>query len=160
MRSNDFGNIACPVADILGVLGDKWTGLLLRDLMLGINRYSDLQKSSNITNATLTDRLKNLEHNGLVRKQLYQTRPDRYEYCLTEQGTDMEWLMLAMAKIGTKWNLSGWKNVPLRFVNKETGMPVRLVLLDEDTGEEINLENVTPIRQVLKGVLKDTDAHP
>lgn len=159
MRSNDFSNIACPVADILSVLGDKWTGLLLRDLMLGKNRYNDLQKSSNITNSTLSDRLKNLEKNGLVRKQRYQIRPDRYEYCLTEQGTDMAWLIVAMAKIGTKWNLSGWKNVPLRFVNKETGRPVRLALLEEDTGEEINLENVTPIRQLLKEMQDDSDAH-
>jgi len=150
MKSNDVSNIPCPVADILDVLGDKWTGLLLRDLMLGINRYSVLQKSSNITNATLTDRLKNLEQNGLVRKQLYQTRPNRYEYCLTEQGIDMAWLMLAMAKIGTKWNLSGWEKVPLSFINKETGTPVRLALLDEDTGDEINLENVIPIREETK----------
>lgn len=152
MRTKDFANLSCPVADTLGVLGDKWTGLLLRDLMLGINRYSDLQKSSNITNATLTDRLKNLEQNGLVRKQLYQTRPNRYEYCLTEHGIDMAWLMLAMAKIGTKWNLSGWKNVPLRFVNKETGMPVRLALLDDETGKELNLENVIPMTEELKMV--------
>ncbi|WP_207761641.1 winged helix-turn-helix transcriptional regulator [Caviibacterium pharyngocola] len=137
----------CPVADVLGVLGDKWTGLLLRDLLLGINRYSDLQKSSNITNATLTSRLKELENNGLVEKQLYQTRPDRYEYQLTEQGKDMAWLVLAMAKIGTKWNLSGWENVPLHFVNKATGNPIRLTLLDEDTGEEIGLDEISAVRK-------------
>lgn len=149
MRSNDFGHIVCPVADVLGVLGDKWTGLLLRDLMLGVHRYSDLQKSSNITHATLSDRLKNLESNGLVQKQLYQTRPERYEYRLTERGIDMAWLVLALARIGTQWNLSGWEKVPLRFVNKDSGNPVRLALLDEITGEEIGLGQVAPVREIV-----------
>lgn len=145
MKTNDFDNIICPVADVLSVLGDKWVGLLLRDLMLGVARYSDLQKSSNITHATLTDRLKKLESNGLVQKQLYQTAPNRYEYHLTEQGKEMAWLLIAMAKIGTKWNLSGWETVPLRFINKATGNPVRLTLLDEVTQQELNLEDVQPI---------------
>ncbi|MDG2916818.1 helix-turn-helix domain-containing protein [Bisgaard Taxon 10/6] len=130
---------------MLGVLGDKWTGLILRDLMLGMTRYSDLQNASNITHATLSDRLKKLENNGLVQKQLYQTRPERYEYLLTEQGREMAWLLIAMAKIGTKWNLSGWENVPLRFVNKATGNSVRLTLLDETTNKELDLADVMPI---------------
>ncbi len=145
MKSNDFEHIICPVADVLGVLGDKWTGLILRDLMLGMTRYSDLQNASNITHATLSDRLKKLENNGLVQKQLYQTRPERYEYLLTEQGREMAWLLIAMAKIGTKWNLSGWENVPLRFVNKATGNSVRLTLLDETTNKELDLADVMPI---------------
>ena len=146
MKSNDFDNIVCPVADVLGVIGDKWAGLILRDILLGASRFSQLRDSSNITNATLTDRLKTLENNGLIEKHLYQTRPDRYEYRLTERGRDIAWVMLAMAKIGTKWNLSGWQNVPLRFVNKATGNAVRLVLQDKGTGEEVAMADVGAVR--------------
>ena len=66
MKSNDFDNIVCPVADVLGVIGDKWAGLILRDILLGASRFSELREASNITNATLTDRLKTLENNGLI----------------------------------------------------------------------------------------------
>lgn len=142
MKSNEFENIFCPIADALSVLGDKWSGLVLRDLMLGINRYSDFRASSNITNATLSNRLKTLEQNGLVQKQLYQTCPDRYEYHLTKQGQSMAWVMLALAKIGTQWNLSGWENVPLRFTNQHTGNPIRLTVVDDVSGQEVALSDL------------------
>ncbi|AWI51163.1 helix-turn-helix domain-containing protein [Escherichia coli] len=147
MKSNDFDNIACPIADVLGVLNDKWTGLLLRDLLLGVKRYSDLQKNSNITHATLSSRLKSLESNGLVQKQLYQTNPDRYEYHLTEQGKDMLWLVAALAQIGTKWHLSDWIDTPLQFVNTATGHFVRLALIDEQTGEEVDVSKVALVEK-------------
>ncbi|WP_040976959.1 winged helix-turn-helix transcriptional regulator [Necropsobacter massiliensis] len=143
MKSNDFEDMVCPIADVLGVLGDKWAALIVRDLMLGVSRYSDFREESNITHATLSARLKQLEQNGLVEKSLYQENPARYEYHLTAQGWDLAWVMAALAKVGVKWNLSGWQNVPLQFRRKSNGNPVRLVLLDSETGEEIGFDDIT-----------------
>ncbi|MBH5329585.1 helix-turn-helix transcriptional regulator [Eikenella sp. S3360] len=142
MKSNDFDNIVCPIADVLGVMGDKWAGLILRDLMLGVSRYSDFSESSNITHATLSSRLKQLEQHGLIEKQQYQTSPARYEYHLTEQGKDLALVMVALAQVGSKWNLSGWEKVPLRFVRKSNGNPLRLALLDSTSGEWVGFDDV------------------
>jgi DNA-binding HxlR family transcriptional regulator len=51
----------------------------LRDLSLGLSKYEDLRKSTDVTHATLSDRLKHLEENGLIERRQYQTGPDRYE---------------------------------------------------------------------------------
>ena len=74
---------------VLDAVGDRWAMLILRDLGLGLCRYDDLQKSTGVTHATLSDRLKHLEDNELIERRLYQTRPDRYEYALTRKGADI-----------------------------------------------------------------------
>ncbi|WP_047474004.1 winged helix-turn-helix transcriptional regulator, partial [Delftia sp. ZNC0008] len=89
MRSKSFEGMACSIATTLEAVGDRWAMLVLRDLMLGLSRYDDLRKSTDITNATLTDRLRQLEQSGLVERRLYQSGPDRYEYLLTPKGRDL-----------------------------------------------------------------------
>src|SRR5256885_9863526 len=79
MRSKSFEGMACSIATALEAVGDRWAMLVLRDLMLGLSRYDDLRKSTDITNATLTDRLRQLEQTGLVERRLYQSGPDRSE---------------------------------------------------------------------------------
>ncbi|MBN9169851.1 MAG: helix-turn-helix transcriptional regulator, partial [Microbacterium sp.] len=68
MRSKDFEGMVCPVADVMGAIGDRWGALVMRDLLLGLTRYDDLRRSTGITNATLSDRLKALERNGLIER--------------------------------------------------------------------------------------------
>jgi len=58
MRSKSFDGMACSIAGVLEAIGDRWAVLILRDLSLGLSRYDDLRRSTGITNATLSDRLK------------------------------------------------------------------------------------------------------
>lgn len=83
----NFERSSCPIAVTLDILGDKWTLLVVRDMLLGACRYNDfLQSPENIRTNILADRLKRLDEYGIVQKSLYQERPPRYEYKLTERG--------------------------------------------------------------------------
>jgi DNA-binding HxlR family transcriptional regulator len=104
---------ACPVAASLDVLGDKWTLIVIRDLLLGSKTYGDLQKSPEaIPTNILADRLKKLEAGGLVDKTLYQHNPKRYEYLLTEKGKDLGPLLIELVKWGLK-HVEGTQSHPL-----------------------------------------------
>ena len=87
----------CPVSCILEIIGDKWTLLVVRDLLFDNHTFKDLQSSAEkIPTNILADRLKRLEHSGLVRRELYQERPKRYAYYLTEKGQDLEPVMRSL----------------------------------------------------------------
>jgi DNA-binding HxlR family transcriptional regulator len=142
MRSKGFEGMACSVAGVLGAIGDRWGTLILRDLLLGLRRYDDLRKSTDITNATLTDRLRHLEQSELIERRQYQTGPDRYEYLLTPKGRDIALVILALAQVGDEWNLGKLSGPPLRFINSHSGRPVKLALLDEESGEHVGFQEV------------------
>jgi len=94
----------CPVAQTLDLIGERWTILLLRDLLLhGPRRFQDFQASlSGIAPNTLSSRLKAMEDNGLVRRELYSERPPRLEYVLTDKGKSLGPIVKAMRDWGTK----------------------------------------------------------
>jgi DNA-binding HxlR family transcriptional regulator len=144
MRSKTFDGMVCSIAGALDAVGDRWAMLILRDLGLGLCRYEDLRKSTGVTHATLSDRLKHLEANGLIDRRLYQTGPDRYEYELTRKGADMILVIQALAQVGDKWQIATDKGPPLKFVNRNSGRPVRLALVDEKSGEVVRLRDVRP----------------
>lgn len=77
----------CPIATTLDIVGDKWSFIVIRDLMTGKSRYGEfLTSPEGITTNILADRLKRLTREGIVEKRPYQQRPVRYEYVLTEKG--------------------------------------------------------------------------
>jgi DNA-binding HxlR family transcriptional regulator len=81
----------CPVANTLDLIGDKWTLLVVRDmLLLGKHRFGELLGSDEgIPTNILTDRLRRLEKGGILRKRAYSRQPTRYEYRLTTKGTEL-----------------------------------------------------------------------
>ena len=103
MRAKSFEGMACSIAMVLDAVGDRWAMLVLRDLVLGLRRYDDLRRSTGITNATLADRLKLLEQNGLIERSLYQSAPERYEYLPTAKGLDVALVLQALVQVGDKW---------------------------------------------------------
>lgn len=142
MRSKGFEGMTCSVAAVMGAIGDRWGMLIMRDLILGLTRYDDLQRSTGVTNATLSDRLKLLEQNGLVERRQYQSRPDRYEYIPTEKGRDTGLVMQAMVQVGDKWNRTAPNGPPLCFVDGESGHGVKLAPVDAETGVPVPVENL------------------
>jgi DNA-binding HxlR family transcriptional regulator len=125
-------------------IGDRWAVLILRDLSLGLSRYEDLRRSTDVTNATLSDRLKHLEDHELVERRQYQTNPERYEYVLTSKGRDTILVLQALLQVGDKWAVSGDAGPPLRFVDRKTGHAVRLARVDNETGQRVRLQDVQP----------------
>lgn len=77
----------CPIASTLDLVGDRWTLVILRDLLTGKTRYSEfLTSPEGITTSILADRLERMETAGLVTREPYQQRPVRHAYRLTEMG--------------------------------------------------------------------------
>jgi DNA-binding HxlR family transcriptional regulator len=91
----------CPVAGALDIVGDRWTLLVVRDLLRGKRRYGDLAASAeHIPTNILADRLRRLEQAGLVERRQYNERPPRYEYRLTRTGKDLAPVVRSVAAWG------------------------------------------------------------
>jgi DNA-binding HxlR family transcriptional regulator len=97
----------CPVAAALDVIGERWTLLIVRDLLrLGPRRFQDLETSLvSVSPNTLSARLKRLEEAGVVERRFYAEHPPRAEYVLTEKGRALGPIVLAMKKWGDKYQL-------------------------------------------------------
>lgn len=77
----------CPIATTLNIVGDRWTLVVLRDLLMGKKRYSEfLQSPEGVATNVLSDRLALMEQAGLVTKVPYQLGPKRFEFILTQKG--------------------------------------------------------------------------
>jgi DNA-binding HxlR family transcriptional regulator len=99
----EFERSSCPVANALDLFGDKWSLLIVRDLILGKTRYGEFADSKEgIPTNILADRLKRLERGGVIAKKAYSLKPLRYEYELTEKGKDIQPILEAMADWGLK----------------------------------------------------------
>ncbi len=83
-------NLPCNIAQTLNIIGDKWTLLIIRKIMMGVTTYNEIKSSlEGIPSNLLSDRLKGLEEDGLIVSSLYQNHPPRYEYLLTDSGKDL-----------------------------------------------------------------------
>ena len=93
----------CPVKTALDVIGGKWKPLILYFLKDGAVRFSDLRRSvPDVTQKMLTDRLRELEADGIVRRKVYAQVPPKVEYSLTAYGKTLSPILEAMAAWGTK----------------------------------------------------------
>lgn len=93
----------CPVSCTLDVLGDRWSLLVVRDLMRGKSRYAQfLDSPEGIPTNILAERLKRLVAKGLVRSRRYSEHPPRREYALTPRGEDLRPIVRAMAEWGVR----------------------------------------------------------
>ncbi len=80
----------CPIARTLDIIGDRWTLLIVRDLLMGKTRFNEfLASSPGLPSKLLSDRLKKLEQHDLVERVVYSQHPLRAEYRLTDQGRSL-----------------------------------------------------------------------
>jgi len=94
---------ACPVAKSLELVGDRWTLLIVRDLLQGMCRFQDLQRSlKGIAPNILSDRLKLMEEHGLVSRHFYSDHPPRAEYALSDKGQELGMVVGALAVWGSR----------------------------------------------------------
>ena len=94
-------DIACPVQKAAHILDGKWTTLIIRDLLSGKKRYSELLRSlPGISPRVLAARLAFLEQKGMVTKTIYPVIPPKTEYALTALGQGLREVVEAMAKFG------------------------------------------------------------
>ena len=93
---------ACPVELTLLLISNKWKILIIRDLLEGTKRFSELKKSiNNILQKVLTSNLREMEENELLTRKVYPEVPPRVEYTLTDIGYSLKPLLDDMDKWGT-----------------------------------------------------------
>jgi DNA-binding HxlR family transcriptional regulator len=93
----------CPVSCTLDLVGDRWTLLVVRDLVRGKHRYSEfLESPEGIPSNILADRLQRLRRRGMVRATRYSSHPPRVDYHLTPKGEDLRPILRAMVAWGVK----------------------------------------------------------
>ena len=85
--SKRFPRSGCPIATTLDLVGDRWTLVIARDMLMGKKRFAQfLTSPERITTNVLTERLSAMQEAGLIEKLAYQQRPIRFEYRLTKKG--------------------------------------------------------------------------
>lgn len=132
MRHKSFGTMTCPIARSLERVGEWWSILILRDALQGLTRFDQFEKSLGIAPNMLTRRLNGLVENGLLERRLYQERPARYEYVLTEAGRDFQPVLWAMLAWGNRHFAPEGESVVL--TEAATGRKVEPVLVDRASG--------------------------
>ncbi|MCX4817456.1 winged helix-turn-helix transcriptional regulator [Streptomyces sp. NBC_01239] len=95
----------CGIAGAAVVLGDWWNVLVLREIARGHVRFDALAAEIGLSRNVLTERLGRLVAHGVLRRSLYQRRPVRYEYVLTDAGRALLPLLVAMQDWGDRWIL-------------------------------------------------------
>lgn len=94
----------CSVAACAEIIGAKWTAVLVHDLSEGARRFSELEQAcAGISPRTLAERLRALEHEGIVVRRSYAERPPRVEYELTDKGAALLPVIDAMRGFGRDW---------------------------------------------------------
>ena len=98
---------ACPVETTLLLISNRWRTLIVRDLLTGTKRFSELKRSvTGVSQKVLTANLREMEGAGIVRREVFAQVPPRVEYSLTELGRTLEPVLAAMDQWGTRYKRS------------------------------------------------------
>src|SRR5256714_5539445 len=127
-KRNYDGQESCSGAQVLEIIGQRWTWLIIRDAFLGVTRFIDFEQSLGIARNVLTDRLNRLVEEGIFERVLYQERPARYEYRLTPKGSDLFTALNALRQWGDQY----LSTKPMRLLRRKLDKtPVIAALVPE-----------------------------
>ncbi|MFK4066504.1 winged helix-turn-helix transcriptional regulator [Streptomyces sp. NPDC029674] len=103
MTRTPLSGVACSIARASDLLGDAWTVLIMRDVLLGIRRFDELAQDLGLSRKVLSARLARLVEEGVLTREQYQASPPREEYVATEKGQELYPVLLALMAWGDKW---------------------------------------------------------
>jgi DNA-binding HxlR family transcriptional regulator len=120
---NDYPGQICSIAKSLEVVGERWSLLIVRDVMNGRRRFDELQRGLGVARNVLSARLQRLIDEDILERRPYQSGPERFEYFLTEKGIDLWPSLIALLGWGDRHS-TGPAGPPMLIVHKECGGPV------------------------------------
>jgi DNA-binding HxlR family transcriptional regulator len=143
MDWRDVPREPCPVGSALELFGDRWSILIVRDVMNGVRRFDELVDRLGVSRATLSDRLGRLVEAGLIELSDYTDSRGRVraEYRMTAKGWDLRFVLIALREWGDR-HVIGAGREPLRLVDRESGRDVRLALVDVDSDTVVDPRHV------------------
>jgi DNA-binding HxlR family transcriptional regulator len=131
------------VGRALGLVGERWSLLILREAFFGVRRFGQLARNLDIPRPTLSSRLRTLVDAGLLERVAYARDPDRHEYRLTDPGRDLFGAIVALMRWGDA-HLAGPDGPPIVLRHHACGEIADPRLTCHHCGEEIDARNVTP----------------
>jgi DNA-binding HxlR family transcriptional regulator len=138
VRRTRFDDWPCPIARVTDLVGDWWTPLVLRQCFYGTRRFDEFVEALGVPRPVLSKRLARLVDEGLLEKRPYEAHPPRYEYRLTDKGRAFWDVLAAMWRWGMDWHW-GDDDPRLELIDRRTGAEVRPVVVDENTGERLDV---------------------
>jgi DNA-binding HxlR family transcriptional regulator len=100
----DQSSKLCPRFEkAMRMMGQRWTGLVIYQLLTGPQRFCSIESSLPISGRLLSERLKELEQEGIVKREVFPETPVRIEYSLTEKGKALEPLLRELEKWSQNW---------------------------------------------------------
>ncbi len=120
MLRRDYPNQPCSLAHSLEVVGERWSLLIVRDVMNGNRRFSGIRASLGIARNVLSTRLQRLIDEDILERRAYQESPPRHEYFLTEKGLDLWPALIALMGWGDRHS-GNPEGPPMRIVHKDCG---------------------------------------
>lgn len=125
-------DIPCNIAQSLNIIGDRWTLLIVHEILTGKTSFNEIKKSLNGISANLlSDRLKYLEEEGLIKSELYSEHPPRYSYTLTKSGEELENVFNALII----WGSSHLQKCYKKLIDAESGEEVAIAYYSKKTGK-------------------------
>jgi DNA-binding HxlR family transcriptional regulator len=134
---HDYPGQVCSIANSLEVVGERWSLLIVRDVLNGSRRFGQLQSSLGIARNVLSSRLQRLVDEDILERRRYQESPDRYEYFLTEKGLGLWPALIALLNWGDRYSPSPG-GPPKVIVHKECGGRVSDRGICEECGQVLN----------------------
>lgn len=134
MGARTFAQMNCSLAQTLDVIGDRWTLLILRDAFFGVSHFGDFQKRLGIARNILSTRLEHLVVEGVLTKVGGRSRRTTYE--LTEKGSDLVPILLAIAHWGDKYRPNP-KGPRLIITDRHSGKPIQRMTIRAVEGHEL-----------------------
>jgi DNA-binding HxlR family transcriptional regulator len=132
---NDYPGQVCSIAKALEVVGERWSLLIVRDVMNRRRRFEELQRGLGIARNVLTARLERLVEEDILERRAYQSNPERYEYFLTEKGLDLWPALIALLSWGDRHSPPSADGPPMLIVHKACGGRVSDRGICEECGE-------------------------
>ncbi|WP_326559184.1 winged helix-turn-helix transcriptional regulator [Micromonospora sp. NBC_01796] len=146
MKRADLADADCGIAQALGVIGDWWTFLVVRDIAGGTTRFDALQRELGVSRRALAERLASLVAHGVLEKRVYSAHPPRYDYVLTSKGEGLLPALIALQDWGTRHVMGDGTvtatsedgSAESRRVHDLIGRRMPDVVLDRHDGERVS----------------------
>ena len=141
MKWDELEAEPCSLARTIGVIGDRWSLLILRECFLRTRRFEGFQSALGITRHLLAERLKKLVRQGILRRIPYQDSPKRHEYILTQKGLDLYPIMMAIVHWGDI-HMVDERGRPLLHQHRKCGKDFDPVMVCSECGEPLSAKEV------------------
>ena len=150
----------CTVGRAMAILGERWTVVVLREVINGVRRFEDMRRHTAIPRQVLTNRLALLVDEDILRKVPYQETGARvrHEYRLTQKGIDLYPVFIAIAQWGDRY-LADPGGPPVEFAHRDCGSPMRAVPTCAEGHEVGDLRRIVP-RPGPGAVVRSSSARP